>query len=136
MKRLNFFLLFVLSGCILLTSLSGESLLKQFEGYWEIMNTNSAVIDKDFIAIGQFKGSKTVSICFISKVVKAKNHFVITCNPHPKEAAKENAKIILDSKGQPWEEINDKDIVKGSMKLFPTKDGFKLSEDGREYMKM
>ncbi len=98
------------------------------------MNTNSAVIDKDFITIGQFKRSKTVSICFISKVVQAKYRFVITYNPHPKDAAKEYAKNIIEEKGQPWEEINDKDIVKTSMKLFPTKDGFKFSKDGREYM--
>ena len=136
MKRLHFFLLFVISGCILLTSLSGESLLKRFEGSWSIMNSNSAVINNNFIAIGEYKGYKTASICFIKKVVKTKNHFVITCNSKPPKAARENAKKILKDEGQPWDEMNDKDIIKTSIKLFPTESGFKLSEDGREYNKM
>lgn len=136
MKRPGFFLFFVISGSIILTSLAGEGLLKQFEGHWMIRNTNSAVIDSDFIAIGEYKGYKTVSICFISKVIKQKDHFVIKCNAKPSKAAKEKAKKVLESEQQPWEDMNVKDILKTDMKLFPTRDGFKIGKDGREYWKM
>ncbi len=136
MKRLAFFLSLVFLSGMFFTALSAESLLKQFEGHWMIINTNSAVVDRDFIAIGEFKGYRTVSICFIAKVVKAKDYFSITCNPRPTKAEKENAAKILSDQEQPWDDMNEKNILKTGMKLFPTKDGFKLSEDGKEYWKM
>lgn len=136
MKRLILLLAFVISDCIMLTSISGESLLKNFEGHWMIRNTNSAVIDNDFIAIGEYKGSRTVSVCFIKKVVKAADHFVITCDPKPTKAVKVKAQKILAEMDQPWEKMKDGDILRTSIKLFPTRDGFKIGEDGREYWKM